>query len=129
MQPMASALDGVKLVRGEVLDKSHLVNEVKFANKSAKDVRPDEVFFHKYFTTKAKGKKSAIVLEESSDDEESDEKEEMDLTGDEEAKNASSDEEEEELIWNVGIIPQFSCLSLLILTVGYESQHAEDRRR
>lgn len=44
MQPAASAIDGVKLIKGEVGVES-MVNEAAFLKKRAQDVPVDQVFF------------------------------------------------------------------------------------
>ena len=43
MQPAASAVDGVKLIKGEVGVES-MVNETAFLKKRAQDVPVDQVF-------------------------------------------------------------------------------------
>ena len=55
MQPAASALEGVKLVKGELGSKNDLrVNDPAFwKGRKERDVAVDEMFYYKYFTEKS----------------------------------------------------------------------------
>ncbi|KAJ8075768.1 RNA-binding ribosome biosynthesis protein mak21 [Marasmius tenuissimus] len=123
MQPAGSALEGVKLVKGETAAASGelLMNEEQFLKKREEDVPVDQLFFHKFFTRKrereqgGKGKASrqedfdSDVDEGSDDDDDEGESggEEIDLTGDEaegkaekdEGGGSDSDDSEEAEIW------------------------------
>ncbi|KAK1228296.1 RNA-binding ribosome biosynthesis protein mak21 [Marasmius sp. AFHP31] len=122
MQPAGSALEGVKLVKGETAAASGelLMNEEQFLKKREEDVPVDQLFFHKFFARKrereqgGKGKVSrqedfdSDVDEGSDDDDEGGSgEEEMDLTGDEaegkaekdEGDGSDSDDSEEAEIW------------------------------
>jgi ribosome biogenesis protein MAK21 len=132
MQPAASAMDrtGVKLVKGEVSEElgGRRYEEGYWKRKGESEVKPDEVFFHRFFSGKKgrMGEEADAGEEERGGDndegDESDEDEsgddEMDLTGDEAARegkegHADDDEEdsesdaEEDEIWEVGISPGF----------------------
>ncbi|KAF5366355.1 hypothetical protein D9757_011459 [Collybiopsis confluens] len=116
MQPAASGVEGVKLMKGDTIGVGDLLmNEEKFMRKKVEDVPVDQLFFHKFFTRKnqrAKTMKTAdekVSDEDVSDADEGDEEgekdgldssgdEEMDLTGDEaeRAKNPEDDDEDED---------------------------------
>ncbi|KAH6902661.1 ribosome biogenesis protein [Coprinopsis sp. MPI-PUGE-AT-0042] len=87
MQPAASALEGVKLVKG---DSGHLaegrMNDAKFVNKRREEVPVDQRFFHDFFSSKlARDKaKSAKVAKRKGGDDSSD--------------SGSSEDEAEEII-------------------------------
>ncbi|KAJ3807240.1 CBF/Mak21 family-domain-containing protein [Lentinula aff. lateritia] len=113
MQPSASGIEGVKLIKGESATSGDiLMNEEKFLKRRPEDVPVDQVglsprpclFFHKYFTRKnervrEKRTKSSNEDSEVETDADSDGGEEMDLTGDEaetaRGDEASNEEEEE----------------------------------
>lgn len=60
MQPLGGAHTGSLLVRStNVSDNSVPVNTEDWLSKKSQDIRPDEAFFHQYFTTKASKIKSA----------------------------------------------------------------------
>ncbi|KAK7027338.1 RNA-binding ribosome biosynthesis protein mak21 [Paramarasmius palmivorus] len=104
MQPAGSALEGVKLVKGETAASGEmLMNEEQFLKKKAEDVPVDQLFFHKFFQrkrereqAKTKGSKKVGQDSDESDPDASDEGEEMDLTGDEaeQAKKGSAEEDD-----------------------------------
>ncbi|KAL0577409.1 RNA-binding ribosome biosynthesis protein mak21 [Marasmius crinis-equi] len=117
MQPAGSALEGVKLVKGETAASGEmLMNEEQFLRKKAEDVPVDQLFFHKFFTRKREreqGKRSKggeqagdsdvdseaeAEADRDSDEEEDDDSggEEMDLTGDEAERAGEKDEEVED---------------------------------
>ncbi|KAJ4490490.1 CBF/Mak21 family-domain-containing protein [Lentinula aciculospora] len=109
MQPAASGVEGVKLIKGEVSTSGNvLMNEERFLKKRPEDIPVDQLFFHKYFTRKnerAKAKNTDANEDEEldSNDEEVDEdssgeeeEEEMDLTGDESEKAKTDKNSEEE---------------------------------
>ncbi|KAH7869910.1 CBF/Mak21 family-domain-containing protein [Lentinula edodes] len=105
MQPSASGIEGVKLIKGELTTSGDLLmNEEKFLKRRPEDVPVDQLFFHKYFTRKnervrEKHTKSSNEDSEVDSDADSDGGGEMDLTGDEAEiardKEASDEEEEE----------------------------------
>ncbi|KDR71796.1 hypothetical protein GALMADRAFT_281643 [Galerina marginata CBS 339.88] len=86
MQPAASALEGVKLVKGELGEA--VLNEVAFLRKRVGDVPVDQLFFHQYFRRKDEREKAKAAKvkkrkegmegsdEEDEDEGEEDEKEE-----------------------------------------------------
>ncbi|KAF9062024.1 CBF/Mak21 family-domain-containing protein [Rhodocollybia butyracea] len=91
MQPAASGVEGVKLVKGDATGE-------KFLKRRVEDVPVDQLFFHKFFTRKNERMKMKSADEQLSDEEVSEEEdgegegedggssdggEEMDLTGDE----------------------------------------------
>ncbi|KAJ4486692.1 CBF/Mak21 family-domain-containing protein, partial [Lentinula edodes] len=105
MQPSASGIEGVKLIKGELATSGDLLmNEEKFLKRRPEDVPVDQLFFHKYFTRKnervrEKHTKSSNEDSEVDSDADSDGGGEMDLTGDEAEiarDDEASDEEEEE---------------------------------
>ncbi|KAF9260990.1 CBF-domain-containing protein [Marasmius fiardii PR-910] len=122
MQPAGSAIEGVKLVKGETAASSGemLMNEEQFLRKRAEDVPVDQLFFHKFFTRKREreqgsrskgGKEEGIEddsdgVSEGDGEEDVESGEEMDLTGDEmemsgkgsksSKKKVQSDDNEEE---------------------------------
>ncbi|KIY68192.1 CBF-domain-containing protein [Cylindrobasidium torrendii FP15055 ss-10] len=114
MQPTASSSSGVRSLRAGV---EAPVNEKAFLGQREEDVRPDEVFFWKFFKgkeSKRKGGKKGEAEEDESDvdaeeeeedaedAQETDGAEEMDLTGDEAEAGEdadSEDDEEEKEIW------------------------------
>ncbi|KAG7085891.1 hypothetical protein E1B28_003425 [Marasmius oreades] len=130
MQPAGSAVEGVKLVKGETGTSGEMpMNEEQFLRKRVEDVPADQLFFHKFFTrkrereqvSKSRGGKGGVDSEidgasDEEGDEESGKEEEMDLTGDEmersdkkpskkkvhddDDEDEDSDAEEEE-IWKV----------------------------
>lgn len=133
MQPSASAIDGVKLIKGEVGVES-MVNEAAFLKKRVQDVPVDQVlclspcvicnanqfcfkrFFHQYFTRKdEKGKAKAVKGGKRKGDEDEDD-EEVDGAGkassddavDEVAKMDDEDDSdaEEAEIWEVNLFPK-----------------------
>ncbi|KAF8646008.1 hypothetical protein AX16_007434 [Volvariella volvacea WC 439] len=88
MQPAASALEGIKLVKGEATELS--VNDPNFLKKKEHDVPVDQLFFHKFFTRKQEKERSKPhKTEEQSDDQNDDQSDHG---------SGSSDEEEAE-IW------------------------------
>ncbi|KAF8152290.1 CBF/Mak21 family-domain-containing protein [Crassisporium funariophilum] len=116
MQPAASAIEGVKLIKGEA-GHEEMVNASAFLKRKTKDVPVDQLFFHQYFTRKderEKAKASKIGKrkddkEDSSEDEEEDDEVAQELEGDadtpkkvdedfDEADEDASDADEEE-IW------------------------------
>lgn len=61
MQPLGGAHTGALLVKATNLSHQGAVNTEDWLAKRAEDIKPDEQFFHQYFTTKAskiKGKKT-----------------------------------------------------------------------
>jgi len=59
MQPAASGVEGVKLLKGEIgYVGEELVNEKVFLKKKRADVPVDQVFFHDYFTRKHEKEKA-----------------------------------------------------------------------
>ncbi|KAF9005217.1 CBF/Mak21 family-domain-containing protein [Cyathus striatus] len=85
MQPSASAIEGIKLVKGEVTD-GVLVNDKKFWKKNREEIPVDQLFFHQYFTQKEeKERKKAVKIgkrkggesDEEGEDEEDDDEEEF----------------------------------------------------
>jgi ribosome biogenesis protein MAK21 len=59
MQPAASGIEGVKLVRGEVgYAGEEVVNEKAFLRKKRENVPVDQLFFHDYFMRKYQKEKS-----------------------------------------------------------------------
>ncbi|KAH9475490.1 Ribosome biogenesis protein NOC1 [Psilocybe cubensis] len=94
MQPAASALDGVKLMKGEAGRTAAgmvMVNEAAFLKKRREDVPVDQLFFHDFFTRKNEREKAkaAKVNKRKDDEEESEEDEEEG----EEDENVASDDE------------------------------------
>ena len=110
MQPSASAIDGVKLIKGEVGVES-MVNEATFLKRRAQDVPVDQVlcfsppllyaelinfrskrFFHQYFTRKdEKEKAMAAKGRKRKGDEDEDDQEEDDEEADGAGKASSDD--------------------------------------
>ncbi|KAJ3866134.1 CBF/Mak21 family-domain-containing protein [Lentinula novae-zelandiae] len=102
MQPSASGIEGVKLIKGELATSGDLLmNEEKFLKRRPEDVPVDQLFFHKYFTRKnervrEKHTKASNEDSEVDSDADSDGGGEMDLTGDE-AEIARDDESLDDL--------------------------------
>lgn len=72
MQPAASGLEGVKLIKGEVGYGGEVVNETAFLRRKRDNVPVDLVFFHDYFTRKhrkEKGSKKKVDKRVNSDQE------------------------------------------------------------
>ena len=100
MQPAASGLEGVKLIKGEIgYGGEEVVNETAFLRRKRENVPVDQVFFHDYFTRKhrkEKGSKEKSVDKRANSDQEEDgvrARESMD-------GSADSDSDEAE-IWRV----------------------------
>ncbi|KAF9476112.1 CBF-domain-containing protein [Pholiota conissans] len=120
MQPAASAVEGVKLAKGD-LGAEMMVNDPKFLKRKAGDVPVDQLFFHQYFTRKEErekakaakvskrkeGKESDEEEEEEEEEEEHDESEEEASASEAEADDAVDEDEEddsdldEDEIWKV----------------------------
>ena len=65
MQPAASGLEGVKLIRGEVGHiGEEMVNEKAFLRKKRENIPVDQVFFHDYFTRKHQKERSTKETKE-----------------------------------------------------------------
>ena len=110
MQPAASGVEGVKLLKGEIgYVGEELVNEKAFLRKKRSDVAVDQVFFHDYFTrkhekekalaAKMKGQNKDNVTEEQENGSSDEETERKDDGGDWD-QDVDSDAEEAE-IWKV----------------------------
>ncbi|KAF8966791.1 CBF/Mak21 family-domain-containing protein [Flammula alnicola] len=94
MQPAASAVEGVKLMKGEVGNQS-MVNNVAFLNKKPQDVPVDQMFFYQYFTRKSqreKAKASKVNKRKDGKDESEDEDEDEDEADLEEAAESGDEE-------------------------------------
>ncbi|PPR06506.1 hypothetical protein CVT24_002634 [Panaeolus cyanescens] len=111
MQPAASALEGVKLVKGEVAD-GVMVNEAAFLRKKEHEVPVDQVFFHQYFTRKHEKEQAKKMKKKKGDEEEEDEESDAGSERDDEeeaeveddvASEAGSDEgdTDEDEVWRV----------------------------
>ncbi|KAE9406885.1 CBF-domain-containing protein [Gymnopus androsaceus JB14] len=105
MQPAASGIEGVKLMKGDVVGSENmLMNEERFLKKRVEDVPVDQLFFHKYFTRKNERVKAKTTDGQLSEEDE-DEDEEAGESGDEsdEAEKAKDEEDnsdlDEEEIW------------------------------
>jgi len=108
MQPAASGVEGVKLIKGEIgYVGGELMNEKAFLRKQRTSVPIDQVFFYDYFTRKhekekalaAKARKKGKDVDE--DDDEDDEA--VEKSGDDwEDEDGDGDAKEEE-IWKVFI--------------------------
>jgi len=65
MQPAASGVEGIKLIRGEVgYIGEEVVNEKAFLRKRRENVPVDQVFFHDYFTRKYQKERSLKEVKE-----------------------------------------------------------------
>ncbi|KAF8888403.1 CBF/Mak21 family-domain-containing protein [Gymnopilus junonius] len=104
MQPAASALEGVKLVKGEVGAALGIVNEKEFLRKKREDVPVDQLFFHQYFTSKDEREKAKAAKvkkrkegkeDELSDEDEDGDDEELGEEQDVDDDSAQSDAEDE----------------------------------
>ncbi|KAF8197362.1 CBF/Mak21 family-domain-containing protein [Pholiota molesta] len=112
MQPAASAVEGVKLAKGEV-GAAVMVNDPRFLKKKTSDVPVDQLFFHQYFTRKDEREKAKAAKvnkrkedKESSDEEDEDENEDVpgaDVQETEEAVDEDEDDSDldEDEIWKV----------------------------
>ncbi|KAJ3916549.1 CBF/Mak21 family-domain-containing protein [Lentinula edodes] len=77
MQPSASGIEGVKLIKGELATSGDLLmNEEKFLKRRPEDVPVDQLFFHKYFTRKNERVREKHTKSSNEDSEASDEEEE-----------------------------------------------------
>ncbi|RCK57555.1 Ribosome biogenesis protein MAK21 [Candida viswanathii] len=76
MQPLGGAHTGSLLVKStNLLDTDIPVNTENWLNKKVGDIKPDEKFFHQYFTTKLNKIKSKKEAKEKDEDNEEDEEE------------------------------------------------------
>ncbi len=81
MQPAASGVEGVKLIKGEIgYVGGELVNEKAFLTKQRTSVPIDQVFFYDYFTRKHEKEKAlaAKAKKKKGQDEDEDEDDEQD---------------------------------------------------
>jgi hypothetical protein len=119
MQPAASSLEGVKLVRGELGFGSQGKNGVTVNDPAAwrgrkeRDVAVDEMFYYKYFTEKSErerkmaekvGKRKGEGEDEDDSDEDEDEEKsdkEEDESEPEEGSEVSEGELDEDEVWKV----------------------------
>ncbi|KAJ2913545.1 hypothetical protein MD484_g6868, partial [Candolleomyces efflorescens] len=110
MQPSASTLEGVKLVKGELgFSGGVTVNDpAAWRGRKEKDVAADEMFYYKYFTEKSERERKMAKkvgkrrVEGEDEDEDSDEEEEEVESGDEEeaeASEVSEGELDEDEVW------------------------------
>ncbi|RXW16668.1 hypothetical protein EST38_g9182 [Candolleomyces aberdarensis] len=108
MQPAASALEGVKLVKGELGAKNELrVNDPAFwRGRKERDVAADEMFYYKYFTEKSEREKKMADKagkrkggEEEDDSEDSDSEDEDESEGSEGGSEVSEGELDEDEVW------------------------------
>ncbi|CAA7269374.1 unnamed protein product [Cyclocybe aegerita] len=77
MQPAASALEGVKLVKGEMPGGGGLgVNEKAFVRRKRGEVPVDQLFFHDYFTRKQEREKAMTKKRKDGAEDEEEEEEE-----------------------------------------------------
>ncbi|KAJ2920556.1 hypothetical protein H1R20_g16538, partial [Candolleomyces eurysporus] len=100
MQPAASAVEGVKLVKGELGAKNELrVNDpTLWRGRKERDVAADEIFYYKYFTEKSeRERKMAEKAGKRKGGEEEDDSEESDSEDEEENSEEGSEVSEEEL--------------------------------
>jgi len=129
MQPAASALEGVKLMKGESGNEVR-VNEKEFIQRKPENVPVDEMFFYKFFKEKSErnSAKAAKVSrrknaeesdEEGSDEEEEEAAEEKEET--EEESEASEGELDEDEVWKVSRIA-----SILMIRSHLGLGHASD---
>lgn len=120
MQPAASGVEGVKLIKGEVgYMGQELMNEKSFLKKQRENVPIDQIFFYDYFSrkhekekalalakakAKAKAKKKKKGKDEDEDDSESDDRdadgEVVERSGDAWDEDVASDAEEAD-VWKV----------------------------
>jgi len=106
MQPAASGLEGIKLIRGEVgYIGEEVVNEKAFLRKKRENVPVDQVFFHDYFTRKYQKEKSLKETKEDgntkSDREEGGDDDDDDSSGKESGSDWDEDDAREAEIWKV----------------------------
>ena len=138
MQPAASALEGVKLVKGELGSKNDLrVNDPAFwKGRKERDVAVDEMFYYKYFTEKSErerkmaekvGKRKGAE-EDSEESEDEAEKSDEDEEQSEEGSEVSEGELDEDEVWKVRI-SYLSVISLLTSPLGDASFDAQGRWR
>lgn len=107
MQPAASGVEGVKLIKGEVgFIGEEVVNEKAFVRRKRENVPVDRLFFHDYFTRKHQ-KENSLKEKKKDKSVKSAQEEDGDGSSDEGrssewGEDADSDAEEAE-VWKVDI--------------------------
>jgi ribosome biogenesis protein MAK21 len=104
MQPAGSAVEGVKLRKGEIPDVQ--VNQPAFWKKRETQIPVDQMFFYNYFKRKDElGRKNKKKEEDGEEEEEEDDTEEGGEEQEEEEndgeENEGDSEVEEEEVWKV----------------------------
>lgn len=112
MQPAGSAIEGVKLRKGEVPDVQ--VNQPAFWKKKETQIPVDQLFFYNYFKRKdevtQRAKKKQERTDEDSDDEDGENEAVQSASAEEGSVESEEDSEiDEDVIWKV----RASCASLL----------------
>jgi ribosome biogenesis protein MAK21 len=134
MQPAASGVEGVKLIKGEIgYVGGELVNEKAFLTKKRTSVPIDQVFFYDYFTRKhekekalaAKAKRKGKDVDEGEDEDDERDGHEagsevVEKSGDDWDEDEDGDAKEEE-IWKVFIRSLKHPLYFLLMCTGNES--------
>jgi ribosome biogenesis protein MAK21 len=110
MQPAGSAVEGVKLRKGEVPDVQ--VNQPAFWKKRETQVPVDQMFFYNYFKRKDELERKNKKKREEEDVEEDVEEE----NEEEEEENEEDSEVEEEEVWKVRCV---ACLLYLLTLTSF----------
>ncbi|KAJ3567250.1 hypothetical protein NP233_g6482 [Leucocoprinus birnbaumii] len=100
MQPSASSIQGVKLLKGEVPDSVQVNTAAFWKNKKESQIPVDQMFFYSYFKRKEdlekRSKKRPERGEDESEEENEEEGEEEGVGEDEDATEAEKDEDVDE---------------------------------
>jgi len=132
MQPSGSAIESIKLFKGEAV--SVQVNLPSFwKNKKETQIPVDQIFFYDYFKRKNESERKSKKKEQvdgDGDNEEADEDEESDEQGGATSEKGSENEEDEDIdleeteIWKVGSVSFLGFLKSYKHTLGDESDDA-----
>ena len=133
MQPAASGVEGVKLLKGEIgYVGEELVNEKAFLRRKRADVPVDQIFFHDYFTRKHEKEKAlAAKVKGQNKDKGTEEHQENGLSDEETGKGDDGDWDEnvdsvaeEAEIWKVSHFCSRFCLAnFSYKLLGHESDN------